>query len=263
MAAPVLFGDKTFVDVKGRLTIEPYSFTLSFFTKEARKLPSAWRPLGYITNTSKLSATDPLVKLHDYHFILQKCLQSLIDVQQTDGIDWILRYKNKDHLVRMKFPLLCVIGYTEGHDKCCGRKVGRSKLFCLCRYCNCPTTCTDIPKSIREAGWKYINRPDIYGLVAENNLAKLKDLCYHPIQNAFKDVVFCDPIRGINGATPAEVLHVIQHGLCLYLRKGLFGTKKTKVTKKKKLPTPEVEIIKSESESSDGDAEEETRFSAC
>ena len=86
-----------------------------------------------------------------------------------------------------------------------------------------------------------------------------------PIVNAFDDVVFCNPIWGINGAVPAEVLHIIQHGLCLYLRKGLFGTKKTKVTKKKKPPTPEVEVIKSESESSDGedsDSDSDNPFAA-
>ena len=125
----------------------------------------------------------------DYHFILKKCLQSLIDVQHTDGIDWVLRYKNKDHFDRMKFPLLCGIGDMEGHDKCCGRKCGRSKLFSLCRYCSCPATSTDIPTFIKEAGWKYINGPYISKLVAENDIAKLDELCYHPIVNAFYYVV--------------------------------------------------------------------------
>ena len=263
--APLVFVDKSFVDVKGRLCIEPVSFTLSCYTKEARKLPSAWRPLGFINNMSQLTTKIVLERSRDYHFILKKCLQSLIQVQHTDGIDWVLRYKNKDHAVRMKFPLLCVIGDTEGHDKCCGRKCGRSKLSSLCRYCSCPTTSTDIPTSIKEAGWKYINGPYISKLVAENDIAKLDELCYHPIENAFDDVVFCDPTRGINGAAPAEVLHVIQHGLCLYLRKGLFGTKKTKkkattvpkVNKSKKGRTmkkkvPVTEDSPSESDSMDG-----------
>ena len=272
LVPPLIFADKTWIDVKGRLTIEPISFTLGILTKEARKLPSAWRPLGYISNMSNLTTNVPLEKARDYHFILKKCLQSFVDVQQTDGIDWVLSYKNEDHFVRMKFPLLVVVDDTEGHDKCCGRKMGRSKMYSLCRYCTCPTISADIPTSIKKAGWKYVNGPDIYRLVANKDIAKLDELGYHPLDNAFNNVVFCDPKRGINGASPGEVLHVIQHGLCPYLQKGQFGTKRVtkpkkpskkksapataagrKAPKKTFLPLPQLDDSPSESESSNGD----------
>ena len=48
----IIFLDKTHHDNKGRLCIEPASFTLGIFKKEVRNLPMAWRPLGYVTNQS-------------------------------------------------------------------------------------------------------------------------------------------------------------------------------------------------------------------
>ena len=65
VVAPLVFVDKSFVDVKGRLCIEPVSFTLSFFTKEARKLPLVWRPLGCINNMSQLTTKVVLERSRD------------------------------------------------------------------------------------------------------------------------------------------------------------------------------------------------------
>ena len=62
--------------------------------------------------------------------------------------------------------------------------------------------------------------PDIRTLVRDGETEELRSRSYHCIKNGFDDVVFCDPVRGINGATPAEILHVWQHRLppALYLR---------------------------------------------
>ena len=48
----------------------------------------------------------------------------------------------------------------------------------------------------------------------------------HPVENAWKDVNFCDKKRGIFGATPAEVMHCLQHGLFSYLFKCIFHQRK-------------------------------------
>jgi hypothetical protein len=45
-------------------------------------------------------------------------------------------------------------------------------------------------------------------------------------KNGFDAVVFCDKERGINGATPAELLHVWQHGMFPRALAALFGQKR-------------------------------------
>ena len=54
----------------------------------------------------------------------------------------------------------------------------------------------------------------------------------HLIDNAWKDVIFADDVRGIHGATLAECLHVIQHGLDEYVLELFIGSKKKKTNKR-------------------------------
>ena len=56
----------------------------------------------------------------------------------------------------------------------------------------------------------------------------------HPVENAWKNVNFCDKKRGIFGATPAEVMHCLQHGLFMYLLKGIFLQRKLNISDRKK-----------------------------
>ena len=44
----------------------------------------------------------------------------------------------------------------------------------------------------------------------------------HPVENAWKNINICDKKRGIYEATPAEVMHCLQHGLFMYLFKCIF-----------------------------------------
>ena len=86
----IIFLDKTHYDNKGRLCIEPASFTLGIFKKEVRNLPMAWRPLGYVTNQGNLLRTkDANGKIRAYHFMLSHVLSSLKAAQQADSIAWV------------------------------------------------------------------------------------------------------------------------------------------------------------------------------
>ena len=229
----ILFVDKTFCDVNGRLTLEPVSMTLGIFKKEVRRQPQAWRSLGYVPNTtifrSNSSAAD---KASDYHFILTNILDSYRQAQKFPGIAWQLTFRGERRNICLKIPLLLVLGDTEGHDKLCGKYQNRTKAACLCRYCDCPTAETGNPRAafehtlgpyIQELADTALNHPS----AEERESAKdeLKNLSYHVLPSAFLDIVFCDKKRGINGATVAELLHVIQHGLFLYHNVCLFGAR--------------------------------------
>jgi len=52
----ILFIDKTQVDTLGKWTLEPVLFTLGIFNQATRNLSQAWRPLGLVTNTVRMSS---------------------------------------------------------------------------------------------------------------------------------------------------------------------------------------------------------------
>jgi hypothetical protein len=123
-----------------------------------------------------------------------------------------------------------MIGDNEGHDKTCGKYLNRQKVVRLCRYCSTPLEETDNPFF---TDWEYTNGSYVARLVREEKLDELKEISYHCIENAMQGLKFADPIRGINGATPAERLHVLNHGLFQMIMEYNFGQKRAKLTQKK------------------------------
>jgi hypothetical protein len=52
----ILFIDKTHVDNFSKWSLEPVLFTLGLFNRKTRNLSEAWRPLGLVTNTIRMSS---------------------------------------------------------------------------------------------------------------------------------------------------------------------------------------------------------------
>ena len=48
----ILYIDKTVLSQSNKLSAYPVTMSLGVFTEQARRNPSFWRPLGYITNES-------------------------------------------------------------------------------------------------------------------------------------------------------------------------------------------------------------------
>jgi hypothetical protein len=63
-------------------------------------------------------------------------------------------------------------------------------------------------------------------------------MSFHCVTNAWNSIAFCDPLRGVFGATPAEPMHCLQQGLYEYIIKQLFEQKKIKKAKIKKSNKP-------------------------
>ena len=182
-----------------------------------------WRTIGFIVNQSNLPFASSKLKSQDYHFMLGLIFASVVEVQQGPGVAWNLSYEGAVYEVVFKFPVLFIVGDTEGHDKLCGKFLSRTERMArLCRYCDCPTAHTNDPSCT----WDFTLAPSITSLVRDGEIEQLRSMSYHCIKNGFDDVVFCDPERGINGATPAEILHVWQHGLFPRALAALFGQKR-------------------------------------
>jgi len=208
----IFFIDKTHTDIHGRLKLEPLMFTLGIFKQECRTKPMFWRNLGFVTDTEASKSAEGETKMQDYHNMLKIILESFIKVQGTP-IEWEFVVDGQKRKMHCYLPVLFIIGDTDGHDRLCGRYLSRAMIECLCRYCNIKFKNTDDPF----AKYKFTRQDVVNKLCDQNRKIKLKDMSMHCIQNAWRDVDFCDNVRGLHGATLAEVLHVLQQGLDEYV----------------------------------------------
>ena len=220
----ILYIDKLAVDRHGHLSLEPVYFTLSIFNQKTRNKPQAWRPLGYIPNIGLMSKAESRhgmssdQKVQFYHDILERILESLVDLQQADPMHFPLLYRGQQYKLKLKFPLLAVLGDTESHDRLCARYNNRNvNVKRLCRHCDTPnhaTATVDFP-------WSHILPDEISGLLATGDLAGLKNISQHPVRNAFYNgVCLGGNQRSIHGMTPAEPLHLLELGLFKYAVEG-------------------------------------------
>lgn len=244
----ILFIDKSHVDQKGKITLEPVMATLSIFTKEARVKAGFWRPIGYLPNMEHVAPRcKPDDKLHDYHFALRMILDEYIQYQKLGGIEWVFRdcEGGRDIHCRLQIQLAFIIGDTEGHDKLAGRRVDRATGGSpQCRYCDVkledcadPFARVELTMAADVRLWREQAR-----LAEKNNDKdaleeadqKLRELGYRNVMNAFDDVEFVDNVRGIHGATPAEVLHAMNLGPQERCLDSCFRMKRKKKKREKK-----------------------------
>ena len=95
---------------------------------------------------------------------------------------------------------MLIIGDTEGHDKLCGSYIKRSaNVKRLCRYCN--TTYNETDNTVYKfehnlCGWIncLIEAATVSTFKESKAMAieNLRNMSQHPVENAWKDVNFCD-----------------------------------------------------------------------
>ena len=245
----VLAMDKTHIDLPGRLQMEPITISHGLLKHEFRRLPIAMRILGYIDHGSasrKAQKVDlnvdyneapndlppgvvtvsnvlrpmkgvtwPTYMLNEYHMQIAFILSAsgFLSLQEK-GFKWKLHYKKADHTVVFHPYVPFVIGDTEGHDRLCGHYTARfAKIKQLCRACECPTEMTGYSKSV----FRHRKPSHVGGLVNAGNVDSLRALSQNYIKNGFNKVRFGQHnARGIFGACPGEILHLITLGWFKY-----------------------------------------------
>jgi hypothetical protein len=240
--------DKTHIDMAGRLQMEPITLSHGLLKHTVRRLPIAMRILGYINHSAPAhlpaiseldinfyapsglphgtvvcdaplrrikDVTWPTYLLNELHIQIQFILEESGFLRlQRKGFRWNLHYNRTIHPVVFRLYVPFIIGDTEGHDRLCGHYTARfSKIQQLCRICECPTYLTGYSKS------KFPHRmpKGINKLVRNGNTMQLKMLSQNYLKNGFDEVRFGQHNqRGIFGACPGEMLHLISLGWFKY-----------------------------------------------
>ena len=244
LACPLAM-DKTVCDVggAGRLSLEPITIQYGLVKFDVRKKHDAMRVLGYVhcmkakpvqaeggDSTVRPNAPFPMYdrcsdacwKVNEYHmqvdFILRR--SGYLDLQEK-GIKWNIQYRGKSYPTVLHPFVPFIIGDTEGHDGLCGHYRSRTaNVAQLCRTCECPTMKMGWSKgrSFPKRTPSNINR-----LVRSRSFDVLQSKSQHLLANAFDNIRFgSHSDRGIFGACPAEILHLMMLGWFKYTVRSFF-----------------------------------------
>ena len=246
----MLFMDKTYIDTKGKNTLEPVMMTLGIFNRSYRNRAEAWRPIGYMPNLMTWAPYKSVDARHrDFHHLLRIMLSELAVLQQIGGLKWRFAtpHNNEGFFpCKLQIPVNCFRGDNEGNDKlCCRKGGGKGKKETggrLCRYCNVLFEELGNPLStIRHKGTLCADIRKMRNRLTPKDQDTLSDLGYRPFHDGCVDIFFSDPVLGLHGCTPAEILHSFQLGLAERTLEAIYGTKRItkKITIKESIGEPE------------------------
>ena len=181
--------------------------TFSFFNEHARSRDEFYEVLAYIPNLSygsgKSNTKLSRDKLQDEH----KCLKLITDQlrQLASGFEAVVLGK----LVTIKPWIHFIAGDTSGHNNIVGQYNSSSASF---PYRDCMCTKSQLCDSVPQC--KLITLSD-YAFHKKHS--SLHQMSLHDINNSFIDLAFGDPVHGVFGCVPAEMLHVSGNGIMQYI----------------------------------------------
>ncbi len=226
-------------------------FSLTIFTRDARKKPYLWANLGYLPQVKRnvglgkkiliesrhIEAEDlemfdgegddvegedesvasseddkePPTHAQDFHCMLDVILESYLDVEKT-GIKWRHFYRGR------RYPPLWYVFFTifvkvdtDEADVLCGKFKSRGR--------NVKHVCRNchMPMDTADSillSYRFKTQTEIEKLVEKDDTEKLRSISQHNMQNAWHKVRFNQGNnRGIHGATPCEKLHQFDLGV--------------------------------------------------
>ena len=233
---PIIFAcDETKVSSQGKGSCWPLLFTTSILNQSSRNLPTAWKPLGYIYDTSLLLSQNEERKLRKplkslcLHQILDAILESFVKCQNDDSLhDIELCIAGKSKIMNIKIYCHVIIGDMQGGDKMCSTSACYSILMKrISRGCDASgENCGDPDIECK----KIVSRR-VEELVLTNQEEVLNNFNQYNVYNAWFKVNFGGCPYGIfSAACPIEPLHSLENGIIADCLKILF--KKVGSTKK-------------------------------
>lgn len=217
------FIDGLKVDKFGKLTVEAVIGSCLWYKKSVRNRSSAWSVLGFVQDQSLFRDYTSYVsseKAQDYHDMISHIFSEFKAIRDNGGLAVTLDFgSNRKHDVCVKPVIQFIIGDCKGNDLLCGRKGGHSVMMKgLCRDCDIsPQRGDETFRNMDGLGCHFLTKDDIVGK-SDDELDLMSML---PIKNAFFQISFGGCARNIFGATPVEILHAVQLGLCEYIAEAL------------------------------------------
>ena len=205
----ILFYDKTHLDLHGSLACSPVIAWIGIFNEAASNNVKFSRVFGYVPNLSygksKKDKQPSHEKLQDEHDCLKQIMNQLMFIHQEGGIQATILGRD----VNIVPWIHLVTGDTSGHNDLCGHFNGGAAKYPF-RSCKCLLDDMDNPKP------KCV-KVTLADIEKASDKKALNAMSKHKIQSCFDGVPLSDPIHGIMGISPPEMLHVAGAGIFKYM----------------------------------------------
>ena len=206
--------DRTSVTGNDRFSLKPYMFTPAIFTEKFRRSIKAWGFHGFLPKNKTSSAQNQVKQQGDnvrnYHAELRAVLASFRDA--TSHLRGVVLPIGPTGSLRVDIVtcLLFVIQDMQEGDMLCGRFGPHSPQ--INRHCrSCDVAYEDLDN--RFVKCSYLQALDMALIAFDDDDDHRAVWSQHKLDNAFDDIVFADPARGIFGATPVETMHSFRKGI--------------------------------------------------
>ena len=216
------FIDGLKTDKLGKITVEAVLTSCLWLNRNTRNRSSAWDVLGFVEDQKLFRDSRSYVrdeKAQDYHDMMSHIFKEFKQIHDCGGMKVNLDFRHCGGENLGEYILIPVIQYIigdcKGNDLLCGRMSGHSlKMKGACRDCFIsPESLDYLPKDNENLVCTFIQKENLEG----KDSAYLKSKSFLDVHNAFSHLSFGGCKRGIWGATPVEILHAVQLGLCEYL----------------------------------------------
>ena len=205
--------DRTHVTGNGRHTLQPYMMTSAIFTEKFCRLLKSWFIIGYMPKYEASSAEKVTLEqgqaLRDYHKQIEGFLKTYMESPIHLRNVLLPIGPTGEMRVDIICPYLYQIRDMEEADKSTGRfKPHTNKIQRQCRAC--------------DVDFKGMGKPHVRcNFVTANAMAKIatssdpvlrQRWSMHKLDNIYHRIHFMDPVRGVYGATPSDLLHCVRSG---------------------------------------------------
>ena len=215
------FIDGLKVDKYGKLTVEAVLMCCMWFNRSARNRAAPWWVHGFVQDQKLFRDQKSYIRddrAQDYHDMLTHIFSEFKYIRDVGGIKMTLDIDGHKNDVIAIPVIQFIIGDCKGNDLLCGRKGGHSTLMKgLCRDCDVSPENGDDPCNDVSLKCNFITKRNIEGKSRE----ELNQYSFLNIKNCFSELSFGGCERGIYGGTPAEILHALQLGMCVYVAESL------------------------------------------
>ena len=206
--------DRTTVTGNERFSLKPYMFTPAIFKESFRRTIQAWGYHGFLPKGKKSSAQNrrnrPGDNIRNYHAQLGTVLETFkTSANRLQGVSLPLG-PSGSIVVDIVPCILFIIQDMQEGDMLCGRFGPHTPAIRRhCRACNVSYESLDDPM----VSCKYLYAAPMAQIALHGDLETRTMWSQHLLDNAFSQIPFADPDRGILGATPVETMHAFRKGM--------------------------------------------------